>query len=397
MFLYRVLFTKPMKGIAITAIGTEECASLELEEYGAKHIHQKKGAVIFDVKDLDELAVLAYKCQSADRILIHLADFELGKKDIETVFNKNIEKISIDKTLLQDGMNFRATALRRGSHDFSSNEMEIVLGNAISPFIKKKYNIEMNVNLTSPDIIFYLSIADNEAVLGIDIMGFEANKRDYKIFLTPTSIRGTIAFCLLKFAGYTGKQKLLDPFINDGAIIIEAAMYASKKPVHFYNKEKFSLLKLPPFKDKDLAKFFEKIDKKTKTDKVAVTGFDAAFQYVDYGKKNAKIAGVEKIIYLSRVESEWLDIKFDKGTVDIIATKIPEPSRKLIQKDVEKLHHELFYQAEYILKKNGKVAIICRDLEALKKHFEKFKFAVEKQQSIFTGEQKLVMAVLSKT
>ena len=385
-----------MKGIAITAIGTEECASLELEEYGAKHLQLKKGAVIFDVKDLNELAVLAYKCQSTDRILIHLADFEFENNAIETTLQKNIEKIPIDKALLQNGMNFRATCLRRGSHGFSSQDMETALGNSISAFIRNKYGVEMNVNLTSPDIIFYLSIAGNEAVLGIDIMGFEANKRDYKIFLTPTSIKGTIAFCLLKFAGYTGRQKLLDPFINDGTIIIEAALYASKKPVHFYNKEKFSIRKLSPFKDVDLAKFFEKIDRKTKTGKVAVTGFDAAFQYVDYGKKNAKIAGVEKIIYLSRVESEWLDIKFDKGTVDIIATKIPEPSRKLIQKNVEKLHHELFYQAEYILKKNGKVAIICRELEHLKKHFEKFKFAVEKKQDIFTGEQKLIMAVLSK-
>ncbi len=385
-----------MKGIAITAIGTEGCAALELKEYGATSIKPRKGAVLFEVKNLDELAVIAYRCQSTDRILIHLADFEF-ERDIKSQMQKSVESMSLDKALLQEGMNFRATCLRRGTHEFSSNEMEIELGNLVSSAIKKTHSVDMHVSLTSPDIIFYLSIADHEAMIGIDIMGFEANKRDYKIFLTPTSIKGTLAFSLLKFAGYSGKQKLLDPFINDGAIIIEAALYASKKPVHFYNKEKFSLRKLPPFKDKDLAKFFEKIDKKTKTSKVAVTGFDAAFQYVDYGKKNAKIAGVEKIIYLSRVESEWLDIKFDKGTVDLIATKIPEPSRKLIQKDVEKLHHELFYQAEYILKKSGKIALICRDLEPLRKHFEKFKFAVEKQQDIFTGEQKLTFAIFSKS
>jgi 23S rRNA G2445 N2-methylase RlmL len=385
-----------MKGIAITAIGTEDCASVELEEYGAKHLRLRKGAVIFEAKEMDGLAAIAYRCQSTDRILIHLADFDFENDSIEATLRKNIEKISIEKSLIQEGMTFRATCLRRGKHEFSRQAIEPILGDHISKTIKEKYDIEMDVNLASPDIIFYLSIVDNEAVLGIDIIGFEANKRDYKIFLTPTSIKGTIAFSLLKFAGYTGKQKLLDPFINDGAIIIEAALYASKKPVHFYNKEKFALRKLPPFKNVDLTKFFGKIDRKIKTEKLPITGFDAAFQYVDYGKKNAKIAGVEKLIYLSRVESEWLDIKFDKGTVDLIVTKIPEPSRKLIQKDVEKLHNELFYQAEYILKKSGKVAIICRELEPLRKHFEKFKFVVEKLQIIFAGEQQLVMALLKK-
>ena len=384
-----------MKGIAITAIGTEECAAQELHERGAININVHKGAVMFEVAGIDELAVLAYTCQSTDKILIHLADFEFT--NIDAALMQHTQKLPDLKDLLHEDISFRTTCLRRGTHNFSSPNIEAELGNLLFKTIKSTYHIDMDVNLNSPDVIFYLSIVDNHAVLGIDLIGFEANKRDYKIFVTPMSIKGTIAFSLLKFADYNPKKKLLDPFINDGAIIIEAALYASKKPVHFYNKEKFALGKLKPFKDRDLSHFFEKIDKKIKDDKVPITGFDAAFQYVDYGKKNAKIAGVEKIIYLSRVESEWLDIKFEKGTVDLIATKIPEPSRKLIQKDVEKLHNELFYQAEYILKKGGKVAIICREIEPLKKHYEKYQFITDKQKDIWTGEQKLIMAILKKS
>ncbi len=237
---------------------------------------------------------------------------------------------------------------------------------------------------------------DDWVFLGIDFTGFDASKRDYKIFLTPVSVKGAISYALLCYSGYEKKHVLLDPFVNDGSIAIEAALYSAGKPVHYYKKDKLAFSRLAPFRAKGTARFFERIDKKIKKGKLPISGFDAAFQYVDYGKKNAKIAGVEKLIYLSRVESEWLDIKFEKKSVDRIVTKIPEPSRKLIPRNAQKLHGELFYQAEYILNDNGKIGILCRDLPSLEPHYSKHGFAVEKQKDVWTGEQKMCMAVLVK-
>jgi len=382
-----------MKGIAITSIGIEDAAVSELSDFGASSIVSHKGAVLFDVKKIEDLAHLAYTCQSADRILLHLCDFSFS--NIQSELKGKIASMDFPAPLISPKMTFRVTCQRRGEHDFTSASLEPLIGDEVFSCLKER-GVSLEVDLHHPDLIFYLSIVDDKAVFGIDFTGFDASKRDYKIFLTPVSIKGTLAFGLLKYAGYEKKHELLDPFVNDGAIIIEAALFSSNKPVHFYRKDKFGFLKLKPFKDVDPSDLFASLDKRIKKEKVAVTGYDAAFQYVDYGKKNAKIAGVEKIIYLSRVESEWLDIKHEKKTVDRIVTKIPEPSRKLLSKDIEKLQGELFYQAEYILKDNGRVGLICRDLSSLEKHYSKYGFIVEKQKDVFMGEQKMVMAVLVK-
>jgi hypothetical protein len=101
-------------------------------------------------------------------------------------------------------------------------------------------------------------------------------------------------------------------------------------------------------------------------------------------------------MYLSRVTSEWLDLKFDKHDVDRIITRFPEVSIKLPQGLVEKLRKEFFYQAEYILKPKGTVTVLLRDVAPLIPHAKEFKFSLIKQQEIWTGEQKMHIATFSK-
>jgi len=383
-----------MKGVAIVPLGLEDAAREELEGLGASEAEVLKGAVLFQVKDCEELAKIAYVSQSADRVLFHLAHFSFAdiRKDVE----KPIGKVENFGDFAFEGMSFRASCERRGEHGFSSPDVEKLLGDALHRLMKRGYGVDAAVKMASPDVTFFASIVDDSFALGIDFTGFDAGKRDYKIFLTPVSVRGTISYGLLRYAGYRKKHTLLDPFVNDGAIVIEAALYASGKPVQFYRKDKLAFARLAPFREKGVSSLFESIDKKIKKEKLPISGFDAAFQYVDYGRKNAKIAGVEKVVYLSRVESEWLDIKFREKSVDRIVTKIPEPSRKLVSKDVQKLYGELFYQAEYILKDGGKVGVLCRDLAVLEPHYAKYGFVIERQKDVWTGEQRLCMAVLVK-
>ena len=41
-----------------------------------------------------------------------------------------------------------------------------------------------------------------------------------------------------------------------------------------------------------------------------------AMKFVVFARKNAKIAGIDKQINFSRVDIEWLDLKFKKNSVD---------------------------------------------------------------------------------
>ena len=62
------------------------------------------------------------------------------------------------------------------------------------------------------------------------------------------------------------------------------------------------------------------------------------FKYVDFLKKNAKIAGVDKHINFSRVELEWLDIKFKKESIDRIITNPPISKNA----NLDKVYNEFF-------------------------------------------------------
>ena len=134
------------------------------------------------------------------------------------------------------------------------------------------------------------------------------------------------------------------------------------------------------------------ICKKIKKAKAKLYGYDHLFKYVDYSKKNAKIAGVEKQINFSRVELEWLDIKFKKESVDRIITNPPTSKNA----DLNKIYNEFFYQSEYILKKDGTLAIISRIPDFAKKHAEKHNFVLLKERDVWSGEQILKILVFKK-
>ncbi|MBI1935966.1 hypothetical protein HYS31_06000, partial [Candidatus Woesearchaeota archaeon] len=240
------------------------------------------------------------------------------------------------------------------------------------------------------DIIFFFYVINNKCYLGIDFAGFELNKRSYKIFQHPASLRGTIAYSLVRSSGFQKKGKLLDPFSRDGMVPIEAAVFANDFPINYYSKEKFSFLRLNL--GVDFEKFFESADKKIKKKKLEIYSYDHMFKFVDFSKKNAKIAGVDKQISFSRVELEWLDIRFRKESVDRIITSLPTSKNA----NIAKIYNEFFYQSEFVLKKHGVVAIISRLPELVKKHAEKHNFLPEKEIEVWSGGQRLLIMLFKK-
>ena len=200
-------------------------------------------------------------------------------------------------------------------------------------------------------------------------------------------MRGTIAYALIRESGFEKVGVVLDPFSRDGIIPIEAAFYATGFPHNYYKKDKFSFLKLELGIDYD--NFFNDIDKKIKEAKADIYSFDHLFKYVDYSRKNAKIAGVDKQINFSRTELEWLDIKFKKESVDRIITN-PVTSKNT---NLDRIYNEFFYQAEYILKKNGVIAIITKMPDFVKLHAEKHNFVLARKKDVWSGEQLLNILV----
>ena len=183
--------------------------------------------------------------------------------------------------------------------------------------------------------------------------------------------------------------------MGSGTIPIEAAFYASSFPVNFYNKEKFAFLKLDL--GIDYKKFFEKIDKKINLEKkLHITGYDKEWVYVNNAKKNAKIAGIHKLLNISRVEGEWLDYKFEKGKIDRIVTQPPCLTNNTNPKAIQKVYEEFFYQVEYILNEKGTIALVARRTEELKQVAAKYKFTLKEERQAFSGKEILKLLIFHK-
>jgi putative N6-adenine-specific DNA methylase len=355
-----------MKGLAICYKGMEDVASKEISELIKAKTEVKSGCVKFNC-ELEDLALLCYIGQSVNRVLLLLDNFKISK--IEDL--KRISKIDFSKWL--KGRTFAARCEIIGS-ELNSREIEKSTGDEING----------KVDLDNPDVTVFVYIYCNNAYVGIDLGG-DLSKRDYKIFTGQTSLKGTIAYSLIRIAGYSSDMKMIDPFCGSGEIPIETALFASKFPLNFFNKKKFPFLKLTDFD-------FDRVDKEAIKDKLLINSFDTEQRKVKSAEKNAKIAGVNKFINFSRTEIKFLELKF-KEDVDLIITNIPRLTKQVSREKILKLYKEFFYQADYILKKDGKIIICCKDPSLLKETSRKFKIIDERE--IEHGKAVLKIVVFS--
>lgn len=373
-----------MEGFVITSKGLEDAAAAEIKEILNADCKIEETCARFNLKSFEDLCSLCYKCQSIDK-----AALLLGNLDFEDFLKESEEFIeSLDLgSWFKNNKKFKVECIRRGNHNFKSTDVELNVCNLILKKFKAK---KIKFDAKDYEIIFLIYIVDNKCYFGIDFAGIDLNKRAYKIFLHSNSLRGTIAYALIRESGFRKSGVLLDPFCKDGVIAIESALYASGVPVNYFNKEKFAFLKLKV--DAEFEKVFKKIDKKAKKTKLNIYSYDHLFKHIDYSRKNAKIAGVDKYINFSRVELEWLDIKFKKESVDVIITSMPTSKNA----NLDKIYNEFFYQSEYILKKDGRIAIVSRAPDLALKHASKHNFIILKEREVWSGEQMLKIVVFEK-
>lgn len=380
-----------MKAIAITHKGIEDIAALEVKEIIKVSAETKETVVLFEPKEMIDLCRLAYKAQSIIKVICLFDEFKIQTNfnEILKIIEKRIKKINFNDWLDKD-KSFKVLCKHLTNDDFSSQDIEKETGAFIINNIKEKKAYEQKVDLENPDLMFYVYIFNKRCYLGIDFCGFDLSKRDYKVFSSASDIKGTIAYSLLRIAGYKKEKKLLDPFCSSGVIPIEAALY-NKGSVNYYRKDDFAFLKLKPFEKQDFENFFNKLNKKYTKTKPFIAASDQQLYHIRSAKKNAKIAGVNKDIEFSRADIEWLDTKFDKNEIDLIATK-PMFSKYDIKR-TKKTYDEFFYAAKHILSEKGEIVLISRSMDLLKESAEKHGFKISDERTVWQGQQKLEIIV----
>ncbi|MFH2019883.1 MAG: THUMP domain-containing protein [archaeon] len=371
------------RGIVITNQGCEDIALQETGELiSITEAKTDETVVLFEFKKLTDLCVISYMGQSISRAILLLGEFKVNPDLDSTLKNANaaLEKSDLKSWLKR----YVIECTRLGDHDFRSVDITSNLSRELKGIVKKNYKVEVSADFDNPEVIFFVYIYNNQGYIGVDFSGIDLSKRQYKIFNHPESLKGTTGYALVRESGFE-KGIILDPFMGSGVIVIEAALYAAKFPVQYYSKDKLAFTVYDFFqKEKDA--FFKKYDKLRDT-KLSIFGYDSQFRFLKASQKNAKLAGIDKCLNLSRIEIEWLDTKFDKHSVDVIVTDPPRESKNKDTKVIKKVYQDLFNNADYILKKKGKIMIIAMRYELLDECAKNNKFKKTKNNLIYQGRE----------
>ncbi len=374
-----------MEGLAITHHGIEKIAAQEIGELiGAKCVLGVT-VVRFPVKDLLDLCVLCYRMQSAAKVLLLLGQLRFKTDDDIHTYTGTLDF----SPFLKKDKTFRVRCVRVGEHSFDSADIEQGVGGALA----EKYGC--TANLDDPDVPVYVYIRQDTCYLGIDFAGVDLSKRQYRIFSPAEQLRATTAYAMLRIADFTKTVSLLDPFCGSGSVLIEAALFVCAYPVNFYDKDRFAFHRFPMLKKEDITALFAKLDKQIALVDTKIVGYDSFLKNVKAAQKNAKIAGINKQIDVSKIDVEWLDTKFDKGEVDLILTD-PPIMTKIKEKVLKKVYKEFFYQAEFVLKKEGKIVLVTPVPDAFAPFAKEYKFVEKERLAVEQGKQRLYVLVFGR-
>ena len=357
-----------MRCLGVTHEGIEDIAAQEIGELISSNPEIITSGIIFEA-DYTGLCTAAYRAQSLRRIGPLLASIPFTEL---SSFNHsgNIET--------GDWLRGKTFALRcQKVHDceLSTQEIEHCVGGAIKDCSGSK------VDLINPDVLLHALVTHDHIHLCVDFSGFDMSKRDYNIFSVQRSLKGDIAYALFRLADTSKESIFLDPFSGSGGIAIEAALFSIGKSPHFYSKERFYFHKYDLGIDtEDHLGHLDKIVPSPST----IWALEPTLHYLNSSKKNAKIAGADKAIRFSRVDTDWLDLKFDR--VDGVASFL------------SKEHHDhidqLFLRLSTFL--NGKVVLVSDGEEALRAAIA-HGLTLTSERTIYQGKTPLAVKIFEKS
>jgi 23S rRNA G2445 N2-methylase RlmL len=427
--------------LVLTDSGCEEACAKEIARWTKAKAKQHLNVV--ELKgSLDDAVTLGYHLQTARRVLVQLTppletpeEIEERKHDtaiLEQLFPEDLTfKVEADVLGLQLGdqqavapdsaavVDYSRTAAKDVSDDgFDENEEEITgdsgetadaedreidalddgkegaryappmhpqeLIEAVGGWV---YRLGRKVKLTGPDIIVYAMKTPERIWVGIDVVGRPLAKRDWRIMLSHKSLKATIAAATIIYSGAKESEAILDPLGDDGTIAIEAALlFTRQSPLHFTRNLAFE--RFPAFKGRDWKEW--RAQQKQQFEG-KITAYAGQMRELKAIRTNAKLAGIEKEIHATKVEMEWVETKFEENGIDRIITQPVASGKSLAERQVQKLNDELFYQAEYVLRKGRSITCITEKPHELLAPAEKYGFTIISQRDVLMGKRRMTI------
>jgi len=336
--------------LAKTFKGLEEVLAQELIELGANDVEIERRAVRFS----GDKAML-YKAnlclRTASRVLVVIKGEKLKLKgertkpdDLLYEWVKGIDwaqYMGVDSTFAIDATVYSETF--RNSRFVTYRVKDAIADYwwekpTPTPSLKGGERKRPSVNVTNPDLLINVHIAQETVTLSLDSSGESLHKRGYRVANTEAPINEALAAGMLLIAGWQGQTDFYDPMCGSGTLPIEAALIAQNIAPGLFRKA-FAFEKWRDF-DSDLWSEIYNDDSRERSFTHKIYGSDASFYAIQQAAKNVKAAGMDKCIELKQVRMEELKAPSTLNTQPstLLMMNPPYGERLASNKDMERLY-----------------------------------------------------------
>ncbi|WP_375756875.1 class I SAM-dependent RNA methyltransferase [Corallococcus exercitus] len=209
---------------ATAARGTEDLLAEELKELGAKRIRQDRGGVRF-MAALDEALNVCLWSRIAMRVLYPLGEFDA--KGAQGLYDA-VASVPWEEHLTTN-VTFAVDANLKDTEHAHSGFVALKVKDAIVDRLRDKLGSRPDVDTRNPDVSVVAHLVKEKLSLSLDLCGEPLHRRGYRVRPTPAPLKENLAAALLRAAGYTGTEALVDPMCGSGTIVIEGGLIARKR------------------------------------------------------------------------------------------------------------------------------------------------------------------------
>lgn len=322
---------KTYRMLAKTFKGLEQVLAQELIELGANNVLIERRAVSFEGDKA--LLYRANLClRTALRVLVPVISFRA--KDTDGLYEQ-LKRIDWSRYMTAE-TSFAIDATVYSEVFRNSRFVTYRVKDAIVDYWSAKAGKRPNVQVTDPDLLLNVHIADQQITVSLDSSGESLHKRGYRVANTEAPISEVLAAGMLLMAGWKGQSDFYDPMCGSGTIPIEAALIARNIAPGIFRKS-FAFEKWLDF-DAELWSDIYNDDSQERDFTHKIYGSDASFYAIQQATKNVKSAGVAQDVELKQVRLEELNPLTPNP---LILINPPYGERLASNKDIEDLYGKI--------------------------------------------------------
>jgi len=275
--------------IAKTFQGLEEVLAKELIDLGANDVQIGRRMVSF-TGDKAMMYKANFRLRTAIRVLKPIKRFKASDADQIYETLKPFEW----ECYMDVNTSFAVDAVVYSEEFRHSKFVAYRVKDAIADHFRDREGKRPSVQVTNPDLLFHIHIADDQCTLSLDSSGESLHRRGYRQDAVAAPLNEVLAAGMIMLSGWQGECDFIDPMCGSGTLLIEAALVAKGIAPGVFRKE-FAFEKWTDFD----AELFDSIYNDDSTEREFthhIYGYDNDWKAVNIAKANVRSAGMMKYI-----------------------------------------------------------------------------------------------------